>query len=74
MIQNRNSSPSSKNCIFKRKYYSNSDQLLDYVEDIQGSQAKKQSKNSKLSMAEAMVEETKLNHTCLTEKAEMDKE
>ena len=37
VVQNRNSSHSSKNRLFKRKYHSNSDQLLDYVEDTQGS-------------------------------------
>ncbi len=37
VVQNRNSSPSSKNCISKRKHHSDSDQLLDYVEDTQGS-------------------------------------
>lgn len=37
VVQNRNSSSSSKNRISKRKHHSNSDQLLDYVEDAQGS-------------------------------------
>lgn len=73
VVQNRNSSLSFKNHISKRKHHSNFDQLLDYVEDIQGSQAKKRSKNLKLSMTEAMVEETKLNHAYLTEKAKTDK-
>lgn len=74
VVQNRNSSPSSKNRISKRKHYFDSDQLLDYVEDAQSSRAKKRCKNSKLSMAEAMAEETKLNHVRLTEKAKTDKE
>lgn len=73
VVQNRNSSFSSKNHISKRKHHPNSDQLLDYVEDTQGFRAKKRSKNLKLSMAEAMVEETKLNHARLTEKAKTDK-
>ena len=37
VVQNQNSSFSSKNHISKRKHHPNSDQLLDYVEDTQGS-------------------------------------
>lgn len=73
MVQNRNSSYSSKNRLSKYKYHSNSDQLLDYVKDTQGSWAKKQFKNSKLSMAEAMIKETKLNYVYLTKKEKIDK-
>lgn len=48
--------------------------MLDYVKNTQGSQAKKWSKNSKLSIEKAIVKETKLNHTRLMKKAKTDKE
>lgn len=73
VIQRRSSSPIPTR-ISKRKHSSNSDQLLDYDEDLHISQAKKRSKNSKLSMAEAMAEESRLNHLRVTEQAKIDKE
>ena len=73
-MKNRNLSLFSKNCISKRKHHSNSNELLDYIQDTQGFRVKKRSKNSKLSMAEAIVEKIKLNHVCLIEEVKTNKE
>lgn len=73
VVWNRNLSLFFKNHISKRKYHSNSDQLLAYVEDAQGFWAKKRFKNLKLSIIEAMVEETKLNYIYLTEQMKTNK-
>lgn len=74
LVQNRNPLLPSNNRTSKRKHHSDSNVLLDFVEDAQGFRAKKRSENSKRSMTEAMAEETKLDHIRLTEKAKIDEE
>lgn len=60
--------------ISKRKHFFNLDQLFDYYKDLYFSQTKKWFKNSKLSMAKVMVEQTRLNYLYVTEQAKIDKE